>query len=150
MKPVTPTKISKGSEIKVNLKKEINLEEVAEDLKKIINDLSKDTDIIKLGEELRNILLDIYTFINKKEKNEKQEEKINRKESVNSQENEKSLEKNNSLNDIGHGKVVNLDKDAIRNDPNLNNSCKSLPGVLESPLVEKLIPLQITQNMKVK
>ena len=65
MKPVTPTKISKGSEIKVNLKKEINLEEVAEDLKKIINDLSKDTDIIKLGEELRNILLDIYTFINK-------------------------------------------------------------------------------------
>lgn len=97
MKPVTPTKISKGSEIKVNLKKEINLEEVAEDLKKIINDLSKDTDIIKLGEELRNILLDIYTCINKKEKNEKQEEKINRKESVNSQENEKSLKRTIAL-----------------------------------------------------
>lgn len=79
MKPVTPTKISKGSEIKVNLKKEINLEEVAEDLKKIINDLSKDTDIIKLGEELRNILLDIYTFINKKEKMKNRKKKLTEK-----------------------------------------------------------------------
>ena len=137
MKSKSPTKISKGPVIKVNLKKEINLEDIAEELKKIINDLSKNTDIIKLGDDLRNILLDIYTFINKKEKNEKIHLNFNRKESESSQESDKGSEKANSINNIKHEEVVNLNKDDIKNAPNLVNSCKNLPAIIESPIIEK-------------
>ena len=134
MRPKTPKKVPNGPVIKVNLKKDINLEDVAEELKKIINDLNKNTDINKLGDVLRSILVDIYTFINKKEKNEKM--LINRKGSEGSQENDKSLEKANSINDIKHGEVVNLNKCELINTKALINSTKILPSILEKPLVE--------------
>ena len=50
MRPKTPKKVPKEPAIKVNLKKEVNLEDVAEELKKTINDLNKNTDIKKLGD----------------------------------------------------------------------------------------------------
>ena len=124
MRPKTPKKVPKGPVIKVNLKKEINLEDVAEELKKIINNLNKNTDINKLGDDLRSILVDIYSFINKKEKEEKMQI-FNRKGSEGSQENDKVNE---------HETPVNLDKGAIINLPPLTTSTKALPPVLEKPL----------------
>jgi len=97
MRPKTPKKVPKGPVIKVNLKKEINLEDVAEELKKIINNLNKNTDINKLGDDLRSILVDIYTFINKKEKEEKMQI-FNRKGSEGSQENDKVNEHETPVN----------------------------------------------------
>ena len=101
----TPKKkiINKNQVIKVNLKKDKNLCEVADELQTIINNCKEGININKMKEELKNILLDIFTIINQKEK----AKKINIKTEINNniQEKEKSQESLNNSNNI---EIVNL------------------------------------------
>jgi hypothetical protein len=124
-------KKTNNSIIKVNLKKEIDLCEIASELQSIISNCKEGIDINKIKEDLKNILLDIFSIINKKEKTQK----INIKAEINtSQEKEKSLENINSKNI----EIVNLNKDEIKN-TKINvgvGSTKNLPTVIDSQVIE--------------
>ena len=58
--PNEPNKNLKPTKSQITIKKEINLDEVIIELQRIINNLDKNTDIKKLGNELLDIL---KTFI---------------------------------------------------------------------------------------
>ena len=102
--PNEPNKNSKSTKSQITINKEINLDEVATELQRIINNLDKNTDIKKLGNELLDILRDIYFIINKKEKDDKSHS--------NSSEKEKSLDSLN-INNNKNPEMVELDKEKI-------------------------------------
>ena len=109
--PNEPNKNSKPTKSEITINKEINLDEVATELQRIINSLDKNTDIKKLGNELLDILRDIYFIINKKEKDDKSHS--------NSSEKEKSLDSlninNSNNNNINKNhEMAGLDKDNIK------------------------------------
>ena len=119
-----------NSIIKVNLKKEKDLCEIANELQKVISNCKEDIDINKIKEELKNILLDIFSIINKKEK----AQKINIKTEINtSQEKEKPQE---NINNSKNFEIVNLDKEEIKNTKIKIGSSKNLPTVIDSQIVE--------------
>ena len=86
----------------------MNISEIAVSLEKLINNLNNDSDLNKLSQDLKNILLDLYTIINKKEKEEKAEKAEKLKIIHTNSENENSLEKEKSLENINNSKDIGV------------------------------------------
>ena len=101
-----------------------NLNDVANELQIVINNLSQKTDIKQLTQDLKDILIDIYSVINKNEKDRIINAKI--------------LGEKDNLNKSGHGEIINLDKGDIKTTIIKIGSTKNIPTIIEDEKGNKI------------
>ena len=101
-----------------------NLNDVANELEIVINNISQKTDIKQLTQDLKDILIDIYSVINKNEKDRIINAKI--------------LGEKDNLNKSGHGEIINLDKGDIKTTNIKIGSAKNIPTIIEDEKGNKI------------
>ena len=136
-----------------NIKKEITLFGVANDLQNILGNLKKHS-IEDLEKKLKGILLDMYTLLNISEKSKSKQaaneaNKINiSSDEIKTENIKKEDDKLNSSIQSGNSdinntkandaKVVTLDKDAIKSSEGFSKSSRALEFVSNNPDAEKI------------